>query len=99
VTTFGGWGAAIVNFGANVRAFAADVERHFPAVVVDRRLMNMQVRRRTSAPPPAGAPVRHGYSFATRALDRLLESMEPGLSELEHEELAVRLALLTRAAG
>ena len=100
VTTFEGMGPRqSSSFGANVRAFAADVERQLSAVVVDRRLLNMQVRHRTSAPPPAGAPVRHGYSFATRALDRLLESIEPGLSELEHEELAVRLALLTRAAG
>jgi hypothetical protein len=99
VTTFEGMGARqSSSFGANVRNLAADVEQRFPSLAVDRRLVNMQVRRRTGL-PPAGAPVRQGYSFATAALSRLLESIEPGLSELDHEELAVRLALLTRAAG
>ncbi|HEX6862359.1 MAG TPA: hypothetical protein VF414_06065 [Thermoanaerobaculia bacterium] len=99
VTTFEGMGPRqSSSFGANVRNLAAEVEQRFPAMAVDRRLLNMQVRRRTGL-PPAGAPVRQGYSFATAALARLLESIEPGLSELEHEELAVRLALLTRAAG
>jgi hypothetical protein len=97
VTGFGGMtGRQSASFGANVRAFAVDVERRFPAVLVDRRLVNMQVRRRGGA-TPAGGPVRQGYSFATVALNRLLESIQPGLSALDHEELAVRLALLTRA--
>ena len=99
VTTFEGMGPRqSSSFGANVRAFAAEVEQRFPAMRVDRRLMNMQVRRRGGA-APAGVPVRQGYSFATAALGGLLENIAPGLSELEHEELAVRLALLTRAAG
>jgi hypothetical protein len=72
------------SFGANVRNLAADVEQRFPAMRVDRRLMNMQVRRRGGS-APAGGPVRQGYSFATAALNRLLESIAPGLSELEHE--------------
>lgn len=97
ITGFEGMGPRQTSsFGTNVRAFAADVEQRFPAVHVDRRLVNMQVRRRTGT-PPAGM-VRQGYSFATAALNQLLESIAPGLSQLEHEELAVRLALLTRAA-
>jgi hypothetical protein len=43
--------------------------------------------------------VRQGYSYATAALNQLLESIEPGLSDLAHEELAVRLAFLTHVAG
>ena len=57
----------------------------------------MQVRRRGGA-APAGVPVRQGYSYATAALHQLLESIEGGLSELPHEELAVRLAVLTYLA-
>jgi hypothetical protein len=96
-TGFAGMGTRqTASFGTNVRAFAADVEQRFPAAKIDRRLVNMQVRRRTGL-PPAGV-VRHGYSFATTALHQLLESIAPGLSAVEHEELAVRLTLLTRAA-
>ena len=81
------------SFGVSARNFAADVERRFPEARVDRRLVNMQVRRRTGAPPPGA--VRRGYSFATPALQQLLDSIEPGLGDLEHEELSVRLAFLT----
>jgi hypothetical protein len=81
------------SFGVNARNFAADLERRFPNARVDRRLVNMQVRRRTGAPPPG--MVRRGYSFATPALQQLLDSIAPGLAELEHQELSVRLAFLT----
>jgi hypothetical protein len=86
------------SMGANLRAFVADLERRFPHVRVDRRLLNMQVRRRGGTAPTSG-PVRQGYSYATAALNQLLESIEPGLSDLAHEELAVRLAFLTHVAG
>ena len=91
--------ARLLELEPEVILLGTGVEQRFPSLAVDRRLLNMQVRRRTGAPPPVGAPVRHGFSYATRALDRLLESIAPGLSDLDHEELAVRLALLTRAAG
>jgi hypothetical protein len=64
---------------------------------VDERLVNMQVRRRVGAPPPG--MVRRGFSYATTSLNELLESLAPGLSEIEHEDLASRLAFLTQAAA
>lgn len=96
-TGFAGMGARqSASFGTNVRNFAGEVERRFAAARMDWRLVNMQVRRRTGAPPPGAT--RYGYSFATGALNQLLESIAPGLSALDHEEFATRLALLTRAA-
>jgi hypothetical protein len=97
-TGFGGMGTRqSASFGMNVHAFAADVARRFAKCTVDERLVNMQVRRRVGAPPPG--MVRRGFSYATTSLNELLESLAPGLSEIEHEDLASRLAFLTKAAA
>jgi hypothetical protein len=85
------------SFGMNVHAFAADIEQRFAKSTIDKRLVNLQVRRRLGAPPPGTA--RHGYSFATTALNELLEAIRPGLSMLEHEDLTSRLAFLTHAGA
>jgi hypothetical protein len=96
VTGFAGMGARqTASFGTNLHAFAADVEARFPRAVLDRRLEQMRVRRRFGVPPPG--TIRQGYSFATSALNRLLESIRPGLSELEDPDLTSRLAYLTHA--
>jgi hypothetical protein len=97
-TGFGGMGTRqSASFGMNVHAFAADVGRRFAKCTTDERLVNLQVRRRVGAPPPG--MVRRGFSYATTSLNELLESLAPGLSEIEHEDLASRLAFLTQAAG
>jgi hypothetical protein len=43
--------------------------------------------------------VRRGFSYATAPLHELLDRLKPGLSEMEHQELASRLVFLTHAAG
>jgi hypothetical protein len=97
-TGFGGMGTRqSASFGMNVHAFAADLERRFAKCTVDERLVNMQVRRRLGTPPTGMA--RRGYSYATASLNDLLESLSPGLSDIEHDDLASRLAFLTQAAG
>lgn len=97
-TGFGGMGARqSASFGMNVHAFAAEIGRRFSKATLDDRLVNMQVRRRIGTPPPG--IVRRGHSYATASLNDLLESLAPGLSEIEHEDVASRLAFLTRAAG
>jgi hypothetical protein len=98
ITGFGGMGTRQTSsFGMNVHAFAADVKQRFASSILDQRLVNMQVRRKTGAPPPG--MVRRGFSYATASLSQLLESLAPGLSQIEHEDLASRLAFLTQAAG
>jgi hypothetical protein len=97
-TGFGGMGQRqSASFGMNVHAFAGDLGRRFAKCTLDERLVNMQVRRRIGAPPPG--VVRRGYSYATASLNDLLDSLAPGLSQIEHEDLASRLAFLTNAAG
>lgn len=97
-TAFWGLGnRATASFGTNVKALAEELERRFPRGRIDRRLVNMQVRRRVGAPPPGVQ--RRGFSYATEALNQLLERIKPGLSQIEHPELASRLAFLTLAAS
>jgi hypothetical protein len=98
VTGFSGMGRRqTASFGTNVHAFAAEVEARFPNAVLDRRLEHLQVRQRAGA--HGSGTVRQGYSFATVALDELLEAIQPGLSAIEHDDLSSRLAYLTHAAG
>lgn len=85
------------SFGTNVHALADDLRRRFATCTVDERLVNMQVRRRVGSPPPGA--IRRGYSFATGSLNELLDGLRAGLSAMDHEELASRLAFLTRVAG
>jgi len=97
-TEFGGLaGRATASFGTNVQTLTSEIERRFSRATVDRRLVNMQVRRRVGAPPPG--VVRRGFSYATAPLHELLDRLKPGLSEMEHQELASRLVFLTHAAG
>jgi hypothetical protein len=97
-TGFGGMGSRqTASFGMNVHALAADLGRRFSRCTLDERLVNMQVRRRTGNPPQGIA--RRGYSYATASLSKLLDSLAPGLGQIEHDDMASRLAFLTNAAG
>jgi hypothetical protein len=93
-TGFDGMGdRQTASFGTNVHQLAARIEERFVSAVLDRRLEHMRVRRRLGVPPPGVA--RQGYSFATAALNALLEAVRPGLSEIENDDLSSRLAYLT----
>ena len=83
-------------FGVNETTFASMLETRFARARIDRRLTNMQVRRRSGSPPEG--EVRRGYSYAAPALMDLLETIQPGLSVLDHPEFCSRLAFLTHAA-
>jgi hypothetical protein len=97
-TDFGGMGnRQTASFGANALALVERMEQQFTQVTVDRRLLNMQTRRPGSAPPPGVK--RTGLSYATATLNDVLHRIGPGLADLEHDELASRLAFLTHAAG
>ena len=77
---------------------AAECEARFTRGQVDRRLVHMQLRRRTlvSVMTPPSGQLRKGFSYATEALTSLLGSISPALKDLSHVELSSRLAYLTR---
>ena len=84
--------------GANILPFVAECEQRFTKVQFDRRLENVRVRRSliidTAARPPHEE--RKGFSYATTALAKLLESISPDLKDISQFELGSRLAYLTK---
>jgi hypothetical protein len=82
------------NAAANMTAFIEECEERFPQISVDRRLVDVLPRRRIMV----GAAHTHEhedrrlYSFGTRALSSLLESISPRLKDLTQYELGSRLS-------
>jgi hypothetical protein len=90
---------ALPNAATNMEMLVQEVEDRFKSGAVDRRLVNMQPRQRPMVGTPTPEhPERKGFSFATEALNRLLESISPDLKGLSQFELSSRLAFLTRRA-
>jgi len=82
------------NLIGNLEIFVQEFESRFDGGTVDRRLLDMQARQR----PMVGggdAPARKGFSYATQALAKLLESISPDLKDVSQFELSSRLAFLT----
>jgi hypothetical protein len=94
---FGGLGKlALPNATTNMEMLVQEFEERLTNGSVDRRLVNMQPRQRPMVGRPAPEhPERKGFSFATEALNRLLESISPDLKEASQFELSSRLAFLT----
>jgi len=80
----------------NLAMFVAECEDRFKHGRVDRRLANMQPRDRPLV-GKTGAydQVRKGFSYATEALSKLLESISPDLKPMSQFDLSSRLAYLT----
>ena len=82
----------------NMLKFVAECQQRFTKVQFDRRLENVRVRRSliidTAAQPPHEE--RKGFSYATTALAKLLESISPDLKDISQFELGSRLAYLTK---
>jgi hypothetical protein len=82
----------------NMLKFVAECEHRFTKVQFDRRLESVRVRRSliidTAARPPHEE--RKGFSYATTALAKLLESISPDLKDISQFELGSRLAYLTK---
>jgi hypothetical protein len=97
VVDFAGLGdLQLPNPTANLEMFVAEIEERFAHASVDRRLLDMQPRQRPMVgKPQAGAPERKGFSYATEALSKLLESIAPELKDLSQFELCSRLVYLT----
>ncbi len=82
------------NMIGNLEIFVQEFESRFEGGTVDRRLLDMQPRQR----PMVGggeSQERKGFSYATQALSKLLESIEPDLKDVSQFELSSRLAFLT----
>ena len=87
---------ALPNDTTNMEMLVQEFEDRFTSGSVDRRLVNMQPRQRPMVGKPAPEhPERKGFSFATEALNRLLESISPELKDASQFELSSRLAFLT----
>jgi hypothetical protein len=87
---------------ANLEVFLSECERLFGRLTLDTRLKNVWPRKRLQV---GGAAEEHQgrrlFSFGTRSLYQLLESIDPELKHLTQSELGSRLAFLMnrRAVG
>jgi hypothetical protein len=87
------------NMIGNLEIFVQEIESRFKGGAVDRRLLDMQARQRPMVGGGSDAPQRKGFSYATQALAKLLESISPDLKDVSQFELSSRLAFLTLSAG
>ncbi len=91
---------ALENPIANLEMFVQEFDEKFEQGTVDRRLIDLQPRQRPMVgEAQASAPERKGYSYATQALARLLESISPDLKAMSQFELSSRLAYITAQQG
>ncbi len=80
----------------NMRKFVAEWESRFQRATIDRRLVNLQLRRpMTPATPRPALEQRKGFSFASRGLSELLDTMAPDLQDTGHADFSSRLVYLT----
>jgi hypothetical protein len=76
--------------------FVQKCEQRFPRTRIDRRLVGTRVRRRRIPTDLRSAAERRaGFSFGTKRLQRLLESIAPDLENVTQNDLASRLIYLT----
>lgn len=76
--------------------FVQKCEQRFPRARIDRRLVGTRVRRRRIPTDLRSAAERRaGFSFGTKRLQRLLESIAPDLADVTQNDLASRLIHLT----
>ena len=95
VTDFSGLaGVAMLSATARLAKFVSDCEARLTRAVVDRRLLHLQLRRRTAAPPP-GQPQRKGFSYASAGFRELMLQLSPDLADLSQPEVCSRLVYLT----
>jgi hypothetical protein len=99
VTDFSGFGeSALPSPAGNLIKFVAEIEAHFKAAQVDRRLALLQARRRTSTTGVQArvGPSRKGLTYGTTELKELLGAIAPELKDVSEYELSSRLAYMTR---
>ena len=83
--------------GSNMLLFVAECEQRFTKAQFDRRMVDVRLRRSLISDTAARPDERRkGFSFATMALAKLLESISPDLRNISQFELGSRLAYLTK---
>ncbi len=82
----------------NMLKFVAECQQRFTKAQFDRRLVDVRLRRSLIIDAAARPPheERKGFSYATTALAKLLESISPDLRNISQFELGSRLAYLTK---
>jgi hypothetical protein len=81
---------------ATMDAFAELCEQGFPHARIDRRLVGTRVRRRRIPTDLRSASERRaGFSFGTKRLQSLLDSVSPDLANVTHNDFSSRLIYLT----
>ena len=81
---------------ATMDTFAELCEQGFPRARIDRRLVGTRVRRRRIPTDLRSAAERRaGFSFGTKRLQSLLESISPDLANVTQNDFASRLIYLT----
>jgi hypothetical protein len=91
---FSGLGRVQPRAAANMEALVGSCEDRFGAERVDRRLVGMRLRHRSSRRAP-GSEHRRGFSYASPGLLALLAALDPALASVSQAELSTRLAYLT----
>ncbi len=80
----------------NMRKFVTEWESRFQRATIDRRLVNLQLRRpMTPATPRTALEQRKGFSFASLGLSQLLDAIAPDLQDIGQADFASRLIYLT----
>ncbi len=80
----------------NMRKFVAEWESRFQRATIDRRLVNLQLRQpMTPVTPGPALEQRKGFSFASRGLSQLLDTIAPDLQDTGHADFSSRLVYLT----
>lgn len=80
----------------NLQQLAKLLEEQQPTWQFDRRLVNLQLRRKYRASSQPLRENRRGYSYASRGFTELLASIAPSWAEPAQAEFTSRLVYLTR---
>jgi len=86
----------------NLAMLLAELESRFSRIRVDKRLVGMRLRDKqiiSEVPGPETDRGRKRYSFATRELASLLESIATELKDISQPDLSSRLIYLTSRIG
>jgi hypothetical protein len=96
---FAGLGRVEPRAATNMDNLVGTSENRFPHGRFDRRLVGMRLRSRMGGMRPPGAEHRHGFSYASPELVRLLGSVDERLATVSQPEMCSRLAYLTQRTG
>lgn len=97
VADFSGLGAQkLPSAAGNMRKFVSEWEGRFPQATVDRRLVNLQLRKTIALAKPSAAPEqRKWFSFASKGFTELIDTIAPELKRITQADFSSWLIYLT----